>query len=163
MTHVTNSLQGLESGKISQRLAYAFFLLVGLLFLISAVITAFGMASVLMMDAANESGYRYLLFVCYMALNLLMSYGFIFCRAWLIPILGVQGISMIGLYLYQTVMVPSDAPRSIFGMVAFIVLFLIAYKNRRLLHGIRFRKTIVIIFMVLTLMTYFLVHSSLLY
>lgn len=170
---ITNSIRGLETGKIRNRLVYAYYLIIGLFFFVIGLFTAFNVFSVWFryggLDEARA--FRSALFLCYIFLNFMIAYGFIFCRKWLVAVFGFNFLALLVTYIMSL-----DFSRvAIFGaseltsnrQFASILIsgfiFLTIYLSRRHLQGIFWRKLVVLSFAFVLLLSLFITKTNLVY
>jgi hypothetical protein len=145
----------------------------GLFFFVIGLFTAFNVFSVWFRYGGLEEarGFRSALFLCYIFLNFMIAYGFIFCRKWLVPVFGFNFLALL-----VTFVASLDFERvTIFGineitsdrgfasiLIAGIIFFTI-YISRKHLQGVLWRKFIVFSFLLILLLSLFITKTNLVY
>lgn len=159
-----NSLQGIESGKITKRLLYVLYLIIGILFFVIALLTAYNILAVATLHVNDTGVFRTALFLCYVFLSLMTASGFLFCRKWLIPVLGVQMVLLFGSYIYAlSIGADSLAQSRVPGLTVFFVLFVLTLFTKDALYGPAFKKLPVLSFILILLLSFFITNFNLIY
>jgi hypothetical protein len=161
----TSSIKGLEIGSIASRLVYAYYLVIGLFFLAIALFTTYNVFIVWFkyygLDEARM--FRSALFLCYMFLNFAMAYGFLFCRKWLLPLLGSNALILGMMYVYENFSTGFETDRQFISFIIAAVIFLSVLVTKKKLTGVTWRKAIVCSFIFVMLLSLFITKSSLVY
>ncbi len=163
--HITNSFKGLESGPLRSRLAYAYYLVMGLFFLAAAIFTLYNVLTVWLkyygLDEARQ--FRSGLFLAYVLLNLMTSWGFLLCRKWLVPVLGSSMLVLAAPYIYRGMADGFGMDKSLSALLVSVALFASVLLTRRLLAGELWKKPAVISFALILLLTIFITKTNLIY
>lgn len=165
MKHITNSFKGLETGSIGARLVYAYYLIVGLFFLVIALFTSYSVFVVWFkyygLDEAHI--FRSALFLSYIFLNIVTAYGFLFCRKWLLPILGSNVLVLLVPYVYQVFQNGFSMNRTFVSVLIAGIIFLSVFITRKFLFGVLWKKFVIFAFVFILLLTLFITKTNLVY
>ena len=165
MKNITNSFKGLETGSIGSRLVYAYYLVLGLFFSVITLFTAYNVFAVWFkyygLDEAHA--FRSSLFLAYIFLNLIMVYGFFLCRKWLLPVLGINFLMLLVIYLYKVFQFGFTMDRQFVSLLVAGLIFSSVLLTRKFLNGILWRKFVIVVFFFVLLLTFFITKSNLIY
>lgn len=167
---ITNSIKGLDVGPIRDRLIYVYYMVIGLFFFVIGTYTAFNIFTVWFKYGAlgEVNSFRFALFFCYVYLNLMISYGFIFCRKWLLPVFGFNFIVLLVTYLirldFARISTQGFEPsRQFIGLLITGFIFLTILFTKRHLQGVLWRKIVIFSFAFVLLLSLFIINSNLVY
>lgn len=156
MNQIRNSIQGLETGTILQRLVYVVFLILGIFFFVASLSTVYEIY-LLVQTSDTVSAQHITLRLLYIALNFIVGYGLVFCRKWVMAFFATNTVLMGGGFLYTqaTDLYQSDMASSTFtAFVLSIFVFLVTFLFRKFLYGKLFQRNTYVSYLILLLVTF---------
>lgn len=166
---VENAIEGLEKGSISSRLVYLSYLILGILFLLAASFTLYGLIMVIKNNGIffDLGSYRAPLFILYILMNIMVSYGFIYCRSWVVTLVA-SNVALLGIVYVLDIVVSklstvTSGEVSVPGALILSGLLLIyIYLTRHFIVGEFYRKKVVLPYLFILLISFSISYFNLL-
>lgn len=155
-------MQGLEVGNTKQKFVYGLFLILGILFFVASLSTFYSMYSLIQnVDPLfGISIKKLVLFSLYIILNFIVGYGLVFCKRWIIPLLGFNA-GLMGLTALYSQFVTSNQVNASATTSAFCISFVllsITYLLRKYLNDSSYKKSIDVLYISLLLITFIVTY-----